>query len=58
VKLRIDIVVELAGLSPRQVREAFIESLRDAVGREYAAEAIDLPHAEELFRALPREGHA
>jgi len=58
VKLRIDIVVELDGLSPRQCRETLVAALRDAVGEQYAVEAIDLAHAEELLRALPQEGRA
>jgi hypothetical protein len=54
---RIYCSVEIGG-TPRELREAFAESLRQAIGRAWAAGRINLGVAEEFIRALPTKGRA
>ncbi len=47
---------EVYGLSPVEVRTAFLQALRDAIAAESFAGHIDQAIAEEMFRALPPVG--
>jgi hypothetical protein len=45
-------------LTPRGVRQQFIQSLRIAIARSRLSRAIEPEIAEELWRALPKSGTA
>jgi hypothetical protein len=48
----------IAGLSPRQLREAFRAALVEGIHRARVHQRIDVPQAEELIRVLPAKGRA
>ena len=52
-KVRIVIELDPIGLSPRELRLALAEALRDAITRARMRGALDWPAAEELWRCLP-----
>ena len=56
--IRIVATVHPAGLSPRGLREAFAQALREGLSRAYEKGRIDNGQHEELYRALPAKGHA
>jgi hypothetical protein len=45
-------MLEVSGASPSELRERFLEALRQAVQRAWADDRIDLAVTEELIRAL------
>jgi len=53
VKLNFLVTVEMADLSPRELRRAFLVALRDAVQRARQRGRIDIAQAEEFHRAIP-----
>jgi hypothetical protein len=47
------IVLETLDLSPRELRQAFAQSLRDAIQRARIKGRISTEQAEELWRVVP-----
>lgn len=54
--IRVVATIRPAGLSPRQLREHFAESLRQALFRAYQTQRLDAGQTEELYRTLPPKG--
>jgi hypothetical protein len=56
--LKIIALVDMDVATPRELRDRFIDAVRQAVTRAWACGRIDLAEAEELIRALPARGRA
>jgi hypothetical protein len=52
-RIRLHVSLNLAGLSPRRVRQHFTIELRDSIARAAMAGRLDIAIAEELWRTLP-----
>jgi hypothetical protein len=52
--LRLVVEFDPTGLSPRAVRSAFAEALRDVIAKGRISGEVDPAIAEELWRAVPR----
>jgi hypothetical protein len=57
-RIRIAVEIDPTDLPPRELRKALISALRESIMVAHAEDEIDLPTAEELFRALPYPGQA
>jgi hypothetical protein len=58
MKVALVVNIDTDGLSPREVRQAFAQALRDAIQRARAKRRIDAAQAEELWRVVPDPEHA
>lgn len=53
MKVNFLVTVEMADLSPRELRRAFLVALRASVQRARQRGRIGVPEAEEFYRAIP-----
>lgn len=52
-KLRLTVTLDTAGLSPRELRQAFARALVNAILQCHLKDRISTPEAEELIRTIP-----
>jgi len=51
--IRLAVIVNSYGTTPRELRVRFAPALREAILRAALTGRVDLAHAEELWRVLP-----
>jgi hypothetical protein len=52
---RVAVIVDLADLSPHELRKAFAQSLVNAILKAHLDGRIETPKAEEILRVIPAQ---